>query len=564
MIEQRLFETVQRWIDQDPDAQTKQELSQLCDDAGKTDESATKLHHLFSNSLKFGTAGLRGQLGLGPNRMNRVTVIRASAGLGQYLSANGFAGKRIVIGFDARHKSSQFAQDAAEIFAGLGFETMIFGDVVPTPVLAFAVLQQQACAGVMVTASHNPASDNGYKVYLGDGRQIVSPTDLEILQCIDNIDDIRTFKHSNDVIVLGQDVVTQYVEATAEIVRSGPVPRDAIEAVRYVYTAMHGVGYRTFSSVMQHAGFSKPDSVAQQQNPNPDFPTVAYPNPEEAGALDLAVQQATTQQANIIIAHDPDADRLAVAIPDAQGVWTQLRGDEVGTLLGWWMIERSHRMSQSLSGSFANSIVSSTLLGKLAEREGLKFEQTLTGFKWVSRVPDLVYGYEEALGYCIDPEHVRDKDGISAALLILEMYAALHADEKTLWDVLDELNDTFGFHVTDQLTIRIDDVAQVKDLINKLIVHTPKQIGNFELLNVTDLSLGSHLPPTDGVLLTWADQESNLSLRIIVRPSGTEPKLKCYLELIADAKVHGSKDELSQTLLAVKESLKPIVTVSAK
>jgi len=559
VLNQKLIDDVQRWISQDPDPRTVAQLQKLLEEAQADPVSAQVLADSFSGSLQFGTAGLRGALGPGPNRMNRITVLRAAAGLGNYLIGAGFVNQLVVIGFDARHNSAQFAQDTAEVLAGVGFRVAIFGDVVPTPVLAFTILDQQACAGVMVTASHNPASDNGYKVYLGDGRQIIAPIDTDISQHIAQVSDVGLLARSHDIVTLGQDALTRYVETTAQIVSTGPIPRDEIEAVRYVYTAMHGVGYRTFAYVMSHAGFGAPDCVVEQQHPDPDFPTTAFPNPEEEGSLDLAIALATSTQSQIIIANDPDADRLAVAIPDESGVWQQLCGDDVGALLGWWMIERARRMETPIVGTFANSLVSSTLLKQIAQSARLQFEQTLTGFKWVSRVPELRFGYEEALGYCVDPEHVRDKDGISAAMLILEMFAALHADGKTFFSVLDELSRKFGLYKTSQLSIRVSQVSEIESTMDHLRHSPPEWLGAFEITNVIDLALGSHLPVTDGLIFILKSMNRFTSARVIVRPSGTEPKIKCYIEIVIDRQIQHAKSVADQVMSEIKNAMQPLL-----
>ena len=540
MLSKDLIQQAQQWIAQDPDSQTAHQLQELLDQSAQDESALAQLTDMFSESLQFGTAGLRGALGPGPNRMNRVTVLRAAVGLGQYLLANGLGGEPVVIGFDGRHNSEQFAEDSAEVLAGMGFKPMIFGDVIPTPVLAFTILEQKACAGVMVTASHNPAKDNGYKVYLGDGRQIVAPVDSQIAQYIAKVNDVRELVRSHNIITLGIDAVHKYVDTTAGIVRNGPVATDDIEAVRYVYTAMHGVGYRTFSYVMKEAGFGSPEVVVQQRDPDPDFPTTPFPNPEEAGALNLAIAHAQSVQSEIVIAHDPDADRLAVALLNDQHQWKQLQGDQVGALLGWWMIQRAELLNVNLQGAFANSIVSSKMLSRIAEDAGLHFEQTLTGFKWVSRVPDLLYGYEEALGYSIDPIHVRDKDGISAAMLFLEMSAWLHAKKQTVWGVLDDLAKRYGVFATKQVSQRIASVEQVKTTLTQLLESRLTHIASMKVANVIDLSTGSHLPPTDGIVFELVldgemrtEMNSNVEQAFVtIRPSGTEPKLKCYFEVI--------------------------------
>jgi phosphomannomutase len=468
--------------------------------------------------------------------MNRVTVCRAAAGLGQYLLAQGKAGSPVVIGCDARHNSSVFARDSAEVLAGLGFRALLFETVVPTPILAFAIRQLDACAGVMVTASHNPAADNGYKVYLGDGRQIVPPSDAQIADCIAQIADVRLLVRSDDIRVVPESVIADYIATTANLILSGPVPRSDLEAVRCVYTAMHGVGWLTFAAAMQASGFSAPEAVTAQRDPDPDFPTVAFPNPEEAGALDLAFASAQKSSAHLIVANDPDADRLAIAIPIKSGDWKMLRGDQVGILLGWWIIERSRLAGKPLAGTFANSIVSSTLLKDVAQKAGIDYQHTLTGFKWVSRVPNLSYGYEEALGYCVDPKNVSDKDGISAAVMFLELFAYLLGHGRTVWDVLDDLARQHGLHETLQVSVRISDVAKVKAVMARLRSEPMSDFGPYLVTKFVDLSIAGDLPATDGVLIELAPHEDVVWSRVIIRPSGTEPKIKCYLEVVSNQK----------------------------
>ena len=554
-----LDQQLQAWLAQDPDPVTQAKLQQLITDAPSNAGAQSELLDCFNGSLQFGTAGLRGELGPGPNRMNRVTVLKAAAGLGQYLLAQGRAGSPVVIGYDARHNSSVFASDSAQVLAGLGFKAYIFETVVPTPVLAFAIRKLGACTGIMVTASHNPAADNGYKVYLGDGRQIVPPSDAQIAACIAQVTDVRTLVRSQDSTLVPESVITEYVATTSELITAGPVARTDIAAVRCVYTAMHGVGWKTFAAVMNQSGFGAPEAVVAQRDPDPDFPTVAFPNPEEAGALDLALAHAAQSAAHLIVANDPDADRLAIALPTPTGQWKMLRGDQVGVLLGWWMIERARLAGAALTGTFANSIVSSTLLKDVARKAGLDYQHTLTGFKWVSRVPNLVFGYEEALGYCVDPENVSDKDGISAAVIFLELFAHLFGAGKTVWDVLDELASEYGLHETAQVSVRIADAAQVKSVMTKLRAAPMTQFGPYPVANFIDLAVDGDLPPTDGVLIELAPQGDVVWSRVIIRPSGTEPKIKCYLEAVSNqndlASAQASADKWLSQLAQIAEPL---------
>ncbi len=560
-----LLELGARWLEQDPDEITRRQLRELLDQSRSDSQAQEELKDCFAGSLQFGTAGLRGQMGPGPNRMNRVTVMRAAAGLGNYLLSQGQHGKRIVIGYDGRHFSRQFAIDSAEVLSGLNFEVHLFAVVVPTPVLAYSIKPLAACAGVMVTASHNPASDNGYKVYLGDGRQIVPPADQEIAKQISQVGDVRNLLKSSDYETTTQELIDQYVRRIAQLVSTGPVEPSALKAVQFVYTAMHGVGWDTFSHVLALSGFRGVISVSSQQEPNPDFPTVEFPNPEEPGALDLAIETAIENSAQVILANDPDADRLAVALPDTSGNWQRLKGDQVGMLLGWWLIERSRLQGQTVAGTFANSIVSSTQLADLAKSSGLKFETTLTGFKWVSRVPNLIYGYEEALGYCVDPESVSDKDGISAAVIFLELVAYLNTLSKTVWQLLDELALQFGFNVTDQISVRISDLSEVKSVMTELRQKGHTNLGNFAVAKFVDLELGECLPATEGLIFELAPFDDIRWARIIVRPSGTEPKIKCYLEVMcANSDLNLAKQQSHQALAKLAEAVEPFLTGGSK
>jgi len=556
-----LEQQVQAWLDQDPDPETREKLQRLSSESAVNATSLAELLDCFNGSLQFGTAGLRGELGPGPNRMNRVTVLKAAAGLGHYLLEQGLAGSPVVIGYDARHNSSIFATDSAQVLAGLGFKPLVFETVIPTPVLAFAIRKLDASAGIMVTASHNPAADNGYKVYLGDGRQIVPPSDAEIADCIAQVTDVRSLIRREDYSQVPTGVVAEYVATTAALINSGPVPVAERETLRCVYTAMHGVGWQTFAAVVQASGFSMPEVVAAQRDPDPDFPTVAFPNPEEVGALDLAIAFAQEKNAHLIVANDPDADRLAIALPTREGQWAMLRGDQVGVLLGWWMIERSRLIGSPLVGTFANSIVSSTLLKDIALSAGLEYRHTLTGFKWVSRVPNLAFGYEEALGYCVDPKNVSDKDGISAAAMFLELFTYLLSQERTVWAVLDDLATEHGLHETSQVSVRIADVSRVKAVMTNLRLETMTEFGNHPIAKFVDLAVGSELPPTDGVLIELAPHGNVIWSRVIIRPSGTEPKIKCYLEAVSNQKGLVTAQVSAQDWLAeLAEIAEPLLT----
>ncbi|MFJ9892218.1 phospho-sugar mutase [Streptomyces sp. NPDC091280] len=526
------------WLAEDPDADTREELGKLIE-AGDVTELADR----FRGTLQFGTAGLRGELGAGPMRMNRAVVIRAAAGLAAYLKRTGHTDGVVVIGYDARHKSADFARDTAAVMTGAGLRAAVLPRPLPTPVLAFAIRHLGAIAGVEVTASHNPPRDNGYKVYLGDGSQIVPPADAGIAAEIDAIGSLHDVpRPAEGWEVLDDSVLDAYLART-DAVLSPDSPRTA----RTVYTAMHGVGKDVLLAAFARAGFPEPVLVAEQAEPDPDFPTVAFPNPEEPGAMDLAFARARDTDPDLIVANDPDADRCAVAVPEA-GVWRMLRGDEVGALLAAHLVRRGAR------GTFAESIVSSSLLGRIAEKAGLPYEETLTGFKWIARVEGLRYGYEEALGYCVDPDGVRDKDGITAALLITELASELKEEGRGLLDLLDDLAVTHGLHATDQLSVRVEDLTVIADAMRRLREQPPTELAGLAVTKAEDLTEGTEkLPPTDGLRYTLD------GARVIVRPSGTEPKLKCYLEVVVPVAAHSglpaARARAAETLAAIKRDL---------
>ena len=513
-MQQDLIDRARTWLAEDPDPDTREELAKLI-----AAEDLDALTDRFRGTLQFGTAGLRGELGAGPMRMNRAVVIRAAAGLAAYLKDQGHDGGLVVIGYDARYKSADFARDTAAVVTGAGLRAAVLPRPLPTPVLAFAIRHLGAIAGVEVTASHNPPRDNGYKVYLGDGSQIVPPSDTDIAAAIAAVGPLDGVPRPGDGWeILGEDVLDAYLARTGTVLRPGS-PR----TVRTVYTAMHGVGTSVLTAAFARAGFPAPELVAEQSEPDPAFPTVAFPNPEEPGAMDLAFATARRTHPDIVIANDPDADRCAVGVPDPASAagWRMLRGDEVGALLA------AHLVSRGVTGVFAESIVSSSLLGRIAEKAGLGYEETLTGFKWIARVDGLRYGYEEALGYCCDPDGVRDKDGITAALLIAELASGLKARGRTLLDLLDDLALEHGLHATDQLAVRVEDIAVIADAMRRLRESPPTALAGLPVTSAEDLSHGTDLlPPTDG--LRYALRGA----RVIVRPSGTEPKLKCYLEVV--------------------------------
>ncbi|MFD8415709.1 phospho-sugar mutase [Streptomyces sp. NPDC059650] len=537
-----LITRARAWLAEDPDQETADELAALIE-AGDTAELADR----FSGTLQFGTAGLRGELGAGPMRMNRSVVIRAAAGLAAYLKAEGHVGGLVVVGYDARYKSADFARDTAAVMTGAGLRAAVLPRPLPTPVLAFAIRHLGAVAGVEVTASHNPPRDNGYKVYLGDGSQIVSPADTKIAAEIDRVETLASVPRPDSGWEdLGDEVLRAYLERTDAVLTPG-----SARGVRTVYTAMHGVGKDVVLAAFARHGFPEPVLVAEQAEPDPAFPTVAFPNPEEPGAMDLAFAKAAEVQPDIVIANDPDADRCAVAVPTADGGWRMLRGDEVGALLA------AHLVHKGARGVFAESIVSSSLLGRIAEAAGVGYEETLTGFKWIARVDGLRYGYEEALGYCVDPEGVRDKDGVTAALLVAELASELKEQGRTLTDLLDDLAMAHGLHHTDQLSVRVEDLSIIADAMAALRAEPPASLAGLRVVSAEDLNQGTAtLPPTDGLRYYL---EGDYKARVICRPSGTEPKLKCYLEVVvpvaeasdlAPARVRGQ-----EVLDAVKKDL---------
>ncbi|MGW0362168.1 phospho-sugar mutase [Streptomyces sp. NPDC002990] len=539
-----LITRAQAWLAEDPDPETARELAALIE-AGDTAELSDR----FSGMLQFGTAGLRGELGAGPMRMNRAVVIRAAAGLAAYLKAGGHAGGLVVVGYDARYKSPDFARDTAAVMTGAGLRAAVLPRPLPTPVLAYAIRHLGAVAGVEVTASHNPPRDNGYKVYLGDGSQIVSPADTEIAAEIARVEALASVpRPESGWEELGDEVLEAYLARTDAVLTPGS-PR----TVRTVYTAMHGVGKDVVMAAFARHGFPAPVLVAEQAEPDPAFPTVVFPNPEEPGAMDLSFATAARVNPDIVIANDPDADRCAVAVPDdaAASGWRMLRGDEVGALLA------AHLVHKGARGVFAESIVSSSLLGRIAEAAGVGYEETLTGFKWIARVQDLRYGYEEALGYCVDPEGVRDKDGVTAALLVAELASELKEQGRSLTDLLDDLAMAHGLHATDQLSVRVSDLSVIASAMAALRAEPPVALAGLRVTSAQDLSRGTEsLPPTDGLRYYL---EGDYKARVIVRPSGTEPKLKCYLEVVvpvAEASDLASARTRGQEVLdAIKKDL---------
>ena len=534
-----LIEEVKAWIADDPDPVTAAHLQSLLDSG---DEAALK--PLFNGFLQFGTAGLRGPIGAGPSCMNRAVVGRAAAGIAAYMAKRGM--KSVVIGRDARYGSEDYTQESAEILSGAGMDVYILPRPLPTPVLAFATAHLKCDVGIMVTASHNPPQDNGYKVYIGptaDGinyanSQIINPTDSFIASDIDAVTSLKALPRGDKWTVLGEEVITEYIQRTIKL---APRPGD----IKIVYTAMHGVGTETVQRVFNHAGFATLILVDEQCTPDPDFPTVAFPNPEEPGAIDLALAKARDFGADLVIANDPDADRCAAAINDPKIGWRMLRGDELGVIFGEW-IARTHP-----TGTMGNSIVSSSALRKIAAHYNVDFQEVLTGFKWLAKIEDLAFGYEEAIGYAVDSETVNDKDGVSAALFLAQIAMDLKREGLTLADLLDEVWARHGFHGTEQISIRVSDMGAITRLLATLRSNPPREIAGRAVEAIDDLAAPTDgLPPTDGLRIWLAG-----GIRAIIRPSGTEAKMKCYIEVITK-----SSEESTALINELREPLRAFLT----
>ncbi|WBB65038.1 phospho-sugar mutase [Micromonospora sp. WMMD812] len=536
-------EQARRWLDDDPDPATRAELQAVLD---RLPASAPELADRFAGPLTFGTAGLRGPLRAGPNGMNLAVVTQAAAGLVAWLAAQGGTGP-LVIGYDARHGSLEFAERTAQVATGAGRPAMLLPRPLPTPVLAYAVRHLGAVAGVMVTASHNPPQDNGYKVYLGAGlggdtgagAQIVPPADAGIEAAIRAVGPLTAVPLGPPGLVLGDDLVASYVERAAAVIAP-----DGSRELAVAYTPLHGVGAAVLAATFARAGFPVPGVVPDQAEPDPAFPTVSFPNPEEPGAMDRLIALADTTAADVAVANDPDADRCAVAVRTGAG-WRMLRGDEVGVLLA------DHLMRRGVTGLYATTIVSSSLLRAMCAARGLPYGETLTGFKWIVRAGDgsvpLVFGYEEALGYCVAPDLVRDKDGITAAVTVAELAAGLKAQGRTLTDRLDELAAEFGVHHTDQLSARVDDLRLIVDAMARIRAATPTALLGHPVTATEDL-----LPDADVVILR------SETARVVIRPSGTEPKLKAYLEVVepvADGDVAAARQRAEVAIAALRAEI---------
>ncbi len=530
---------VQAWIADDPDPKTAAQLQSLLDA-----EDETALGKYFNGFLQFGTAGLRGPIGPGPSCMNRAVVGRTAAGIASYMKKRGMT--KVVIGRDARYGSEDYTFETAEIMSGAGMDVSILPRPLPTPVLAFATAHLGCDIGIMVTASHNPPQDNGYKVYVGpvaDGinyasSQIINPTDGFIATEISAVTSLKSLPRGSKWTVLGEDVITEYVNRTAAL---APRPGD----LKIVYTAMHGVGTEIIQRVFNHAGFATLILVDEQCTPDPDFPTVAFPNPEEPGAIDLALKKARDFGADLVIANDPDADRCAAAINDPQVGWRMLRGDELGIVFGEWIARSKPK------GSFANSIVSSSTLRKISGHYGIDFQEVLTGFKWIAKIENLAFGYEEAIGYAVDSDNVNDKDGISAAIFLAQIAVDLKRDGLTISDLLNQVWERHGFHGTEQISIRVTDMSAITHLLAGLRANPPREIAGRAVESIDDLAAPRDgLPPTDGLRIWLAG-----GIRIIVRPSGTEAKMKCYIEVVT-----ATSDESQKLLDEIRQPLKELLS----
>jgi phosphomannomutase len=527
----------EEWLEQDPDPETRAELRALLDDP-------EALAERFGAKLEFGTAGLRGELGAGPNRMNRVTVMRAAAGLAAVLGERDEPAA-VVIGYDARHKSDVFAEDSAAVLSGAGLTVHLMPRTLPTPVLAYAVRHLGCAAGIMVTASHNPPRDNGYKVYWEDGAQIIPPLDQEISAAIDAAGRVDELPLGTGWQVLDESIVDAYLRCLARL------PLGTAREVTVAYTPLHGVGGEVLLRAFEWCGFARPEVVAEQFTPDPDFPTVSFPNPEEPGVMDLAL--ALGKDRDLVIANDPDADRCAVA---AGG--RMLTGDEVGGLLAEYVL----RHTDGADRLVATTVVSSSLLGKIAKAYGVRHAETLTGFKWIMKAgadrDRLVYGYEEALGYSVggdDGVPVRDKDGIGAALAVAAMAAEAAAEGRTLQDLLDDQARRYGLHATAQLSVRVEDLSLISAAMARLRSSPPASLAGRTVTSIDDLAGGLDcLPPADVLRLRLSGGG-----RVIVRPSGTEPKLKCYLEVVVPATGDEARATAAAELTTLREAVADVL-----
>jgi phosphomannomutase len=547
VVTDELREQARAWMAADPDDRDRAELARLL--ADPSPESAAELADRFASRLRFGTAGLRGAVGAGPNRMNLATVTATTAALSHWLLDRdpSAASAGVVIGHDARHRSDEFSVQAARVLAGAGISVQLLPGRMPTPFLAYSVRRLSAAAGIMITASHNPRADNGYKLYLADGAQIVPPADTEIEAAIGAVGPLANvpLAAADSALISrpGDDLAQSYLDAVCALT---PAPASA-GWLRFVYTPLHGVAGRLALRAFEQAGFSAPDVVTAQMEPDPDFPTVNFPNPEEPGTLDLALAQARRSAADLVIANDPDGDRLAVAVPDpdAPGGWRTLTGDQVGALIGAFLLGRLAAGEDATVAEqmFVSTIVSGTLLPKLVAAAGAQYAQTLTGFKWIVRAADLragarfAFGYEEALGYAVG-DVVRDKDGISAALAILSLAAVSRSVGESLLDAYNALEVTHGVHLTEQLNMPCTTTTEV---MARLRSAAPAELAGQPVTGITDYTGGSFQLPSADVL-----SYQLAGARVVIRPSGTEPKIKAYLEVVQPV-TYGMLSDARQT-----------------
>ncbi len=576
------------WMADDPSPADQAELAALLDGAGRPDAAGqaarAELADRFAGRLEFGTAGLRGAMAAGPNRMNRAVVRAATMGLADWLHEYwpSAAQAGVVLGWDARHHSAEFAEEAAAVLTGAGIRVHLLPGRSPTPLLAFAVRNLSAGAGVMITASHNPPADNGYKLYLGDGAQIVPPVDAQIEAAIRAVGPLRQARlgplDGPLVTRHGTEIADAYVRAVVRAVpgpagdkaRGGSPPLGAERRpggsggspprISTVYTPLHGVAGGLMLRAIERAGYPAPHVVAAQAEPDPDFPTVSYPNPEEPGALDLALADASRLGADLVLASDPDGDRLAVAVPDpaAPGGWRPLTGDQVGSLLGAFLLDVTAGDPDPQRRLVASTVVSSAMLARIADAAGVRYRETLTGFKWIVRAADdqpgsrFVFGYEEALGYAVG-DLVRDKDGIGAALALLSLASRARASGQTLLGRWDALETAYGVHLRAQLTVPTRAPGQI---MAGLRAAPPGELGGQPVLDVADLAGGGPLPPSDVLIFRLAGS------RVVVRPSGTEPKLKCYLEVVQETGADGlaaARDRAAARLVPLRSSTRALL-----
>ncbi|MEV0088280.1 phospho-sugar mutase [Saccharopolyspora sp. NPDC050642] len=532
-------EAARQWIAGDVDPRTQAELQALLD------ADDPELADRMSGMPQFGTAGLRAAVRAGSNGMNRAVVVRTTAGVAAWLTERGHGGGVVVVGRDARHGSEDFATDAAGVLAAAGFDVRMLPEPLPTPVLAHAARALDAVAGIQITASHNPPQDNGYKLYLRGGIHLVSPVDTEIEAAIAATPAANAVPRKESWSI-HDSALDDYLARVATL------PRGNARTLRIAATALHGVGAKTLRQALHRAGFDDVHLVASQEKPDPDFPTVGFPNPEEPGATDELLALAAEIGADLAIALDPDADRCALGVRE-DGAWRMLRGDETGVLLAQHILSTVDRSADPL---VATTIVSATMLRSIAAEFGVRYDETLTGFKWLVRAGDgagtgLVYAYEEALGHCVDPDAVRDKDGISTAVLGSDLAATLKASGSGLPELLDALSAKHGVHQTGQVSVRVTDLGVIPRIMRRLRERPPASLA------ATTVDVEDLLPDTDALVITGAG-----GLRVVIRPSGTEPKLKCYLQVVEHAgelPLAAAKQRAADRLDALKQAVSDLV-----